>query len=340
MSRPLISICIPTYNGEPYLKECLDSVLSQSYDNFEIIIVDDKSTDGTVGIINSYLTDSRVRLFSNDINLGLVGNWNRCVELANGEYIKFAFQDDLILPDCIQKMMDAANGDSLIACKRTFLLASNTDEQTKKYYHKEVVTFEKLGITDARSFISPERISQMAAENICMNFIGEPTSVMFKKEIINKVGVFNSKLAQLCDLEYCLRVATNYGVTYISEALTRFRIHASSATSTNLDARKYTISNIDNIVVVHQLLFDTQYSNFRNCVKPNNKFKLRNYFSVRVYEAYQTALLFGKQSEEIKTFSSMAEIYPEIKAFIKPSLGTKLLFRIVKLRRKIRLIFK
>jgi glycosyltransferase involved in cell wall biosynthesis len=340
MKEPLVSICIPTYNGELYLKECLDSVVSQSYDNIEIIIIDDKSSDGTVGIINSYLVDGRICLYRNEINLGLVGNWNRCIELANGEWIKFVFQDDLILPDCIEKMLNAANGNSLIACKRTFLLDGNVDDQTKKYYQKEVVTFEKLGVPCAISFISHERISQMAAENICMNFIGEPTSVMFKKAITSKIGFYNDNLTQICDLEYCLRIAVNYGVIYVPETLTRFRIHSLSTTSTNLDEKRFTLSNIDPIIIVRQLLYDTHYSALRNSITFRNKIKLQKYFSVRAYEAYRTTLLCGLQSEEMKKFNSIAKVYPEIDAYKYPSLNTKLLYQVVRIRRKVRHFLK
>ncbi|MBA3705767.1 MAG: glycosyltransferase family 2 protein, partial [Bacteroidetes bacterium] len=75
---PLISVCIPTYNGERYLKECLDSILSQSYTNIEIVIVDDCSKDSTIAIIEKHkASDARIRVHKNENNLGLVSNWNK-----------------------------------------------------------------------------------------------------------------------------------------------------------------------------------------------------------------------------------------------------------------------
>ena len=85
MNSPLVSICIPTYNGEKYLKECLDSCIDQTFKNYEIIICDDCSSDGTIKIIEEYAKIfPQIILFQNDGNLGLVGNWNRCIHHSNG----------------------------------------------------------------------------------------------------------------------------------------------------------------------------------------------------------------------------------------------------------------
>ncbi|HLJ75313.1 MAG TPA: glycosyltransferase family 2 protein, partial [Thermoanaerobaculia bacterium] len=93
---PGVSICLPTYNGSRYLRECLASALAQTHGDFELVVVDDRSTDETMDIIRDVAhADSRVRVFENDANLGLVGNWNRCIELSSAPWIKFVFQDDL-----------------------------------------------------------------------------------------------------------------------------------------------------------------------------------------------------------------------------------------------------
>jgi len=76
--RPTISVCVPTYNGVKYLPECLESILSQSLDSFEVLVVDDHSNDGTFDLVQEYAArDRRVHLLANPDNLGLVGNWNR-----------------------------------------------------------------------------------------------------------------------------------------------------------------------------------------------------------------------------------------------------------------------
>src|SRR5450631_1193388 len=106
---PVISVCVPTYNGSKYLGNCLDSILSQTFNDFEVLIVDDLSSDNTFDIAMAYAErDKRFKLFQNTVNLGLVGNWNQCVELAGGEWIKFVFQDDVLAPECIEKLLHKA----------------------------------------------------------------------------------------------------------------------------------------------------------------------------------------------------------------------------------------
>src|SRR3990170_405399 len=87
---PCVSVCIPTYNGGKYIRECIESILVQTYTDFEILIVDDKSFDETIEIAEEFARgDKRIRIVRNRQNLGLVKNWNKCVELAEGEWIKF-----------------------------------------------------------------------------------------------------------------------------------------------------------------------------------------------------------------------------------------------------------
>lgn len=97
----LVSVCIPTYNNEEYIGRTIESILKQTHQKWELIIVDDCSKDRTVEIIEQY-EDSRIHLFRNEKNLGMAGNWNRCVELASGEYIKFICADDILMAECLE----------------------------------------------------------------------------------------------------------------------------------------------------------------------------------------------------------------------------------------------
>ena len=102
LNTPLVSICIPTYNSSIFLQHTLNSVLSQSYENIEVILCDDASTDNTIEIIESY-QDYRIKLFRNPKNLGVAENWNRCISLANGDFIKMMGADDTLYPDCMKE---------------------------------------------------------------------------------------------------------------------------------------------------------------------------------------------------------------------------------------------
>jgi len=334
MGDPLVSICIPTYNGQEFLEECLQSAINQTYPNIEIVIVDDCSADDTSNIIVKYAArDTRIKIFHNEKNLGLVGNFNRCIQIAQGDWIKFLLQDDYLTDNCIETMLAGiSEQDRIVVCKRTFLLDEDMSEDKKRYYETEVVTFEKLGIISKTPvFINPKQVAGMAAGNICMNFIGEPTSVMFGKEIVNKMGHFNKDLAQICDLEYFLRIGSTYGIKYIPSELSYFRIHEQSTTSSNVNAKFYLLAHIDPIITTHQLLFAKCYSILRDNLSFLQKIKLKMYFLVHVYESYITA---QADKTSLNKFEAVAEKYPQIKQYKNGSLFIKILLKLIKAKRK------
>lgn len=338
MFNDTVSICIPVYNGEKYLVQCIDSALAQTYSNIEIIAIDDTSTDNSWALLNEYVVkDKRIRAYRNEKNAGLVANWNKCIQMSKGKWIKFLFQDDYIEKNCVEAMLaNSSKEDKIVACRRTFVLDEKASPEEKTYYEKEVRTFERLGVkSDAPSLVSAKDVSVMAVGNICLNFIGEPTSIMFQKEVTDTVGMFNTYLEQICDLEYFLRIGSRYGVKYIPQNLTYFRIHSDSTTSTNLSKDTYTLSHLDPIVTVHQMLYDKLYDVFRNALSTGQKRKLKSFFVVRSFESYKTA----KHSDKaLKKYNIIAEKYPEIKKYQSPSVFVRLMLILVSLRRKARTI--
>jgi glycosyltransferase involved in cell wall biosynthesis len=86
--NPLVSICIPAYNNGRFIGYTIDSILAQTYKNFELIITDDCSNDDTIAICKEY-TDSRIKVFTNESNLGVFGNWNKVINLSQGKYVKY-----------------------------------------------------------------------------------------------------------------------------------------------------------------------------------------------------------------------------------------------------------
>ncbi len=101
---PLVSIGLPVYNGERFLKEALDSLLTQTYEDFELIISDNASTDGTESICRAYMEqDRRIRYFRNAKNIGAAKNFNRVFELSDGKYFKWHSADDLCAPYLVEK---------------------------------------------------------------------------------------------------------------------------------------------------------------------------------------------------------------------------------------------
>lgn len=106
-NTPRISVGMPVYNGERYIKETLDSILSQTFDDFELIISDNASTDGTAQICREYIIrEPRVRYFRNEKNLGAAWNYNKVFNLSTGKYFKWAPADDVCAPEFLERCID------------------------------------------------------------------------------------------------------------------------------------------------------------------------------------------------------------------------------------------
>ena len=310
MTEPLVSICIPVYNGVRYLKECLDSCLHQTYSNFEIVICDDGSTDTSVQLIEDYaIANKNIRFTKNEKNLGLVENWNTCIKQARGEWIKFVFQDDYITENCLQKFVDQINSSvNLMVSARNFILPENPSDDYIDYYTNRVRTLENTGAYLSTSF-TPQSISKIAVENISMNFIGEPSLIFFRKKIIEEVGFFNPMFKQICDLEFVLRIGSKYGLQYIPEKICAFRIHAGSTTTTNVENRYFELHYIEPLLFSWVLLYSKDYRTFRKYLNPFLKSKLKLYFKLKCYLAHK---INNKENRKHFIFDDSTGHYKEI----------------------------
>lgn len=124
-NKPLVSIGVPVYNGGKFLEETLDSLLAQTYKNFELIISDNASTDRTEQICNAYAAkDQRIRYYRNGKNLGASWNYNHVFELSTGEYFKWAAADDLCAPELLQRCVDILdqNPEVVVCYSRTKII--------------------------------------------------------------------------------------------------------------------------------------------------------------------------------------------------------------------------
>jgi glycosyltransferase involved in cell wall biosynthesis len=109
---PYVSVCLPVYNGEKYIREAIDSIRAQTFEDFEVIISDNASTDKTQEICRGYSNDDcRVKYFRAKVNQGLAWNWNRAFELASGRYLAWICHDDRLEPDYIGRCVDVLNRD-------------------------------------------------------------------------------------------------------------------------------------------------------------------------------------------------------------------------------------
>jgi glycosyltransferase involved in cell wall biosynthesis len=285
MPQAFISICVPVYNGEAYLRECLDSCFSQDYPNFEVLVCDDGSKDGSTDLLNEYqVRYPQLRVYKNEKNLGLVGNWNRCVELAKGEWIKFVFQDDYLHKDCLSQFAKRIQPDTqLLVSRRHFILPADADKAMRTYYSSTVRTLENTCGT--KPFYSAKEISGAAMKNIGMNFIAEPSLSLFRKSALSSVGTFQPLLKQICDLEFMLRLASRFGVVYIAEDLCFFRIHKASTTNSNLSSHYFELRFIEPVLFSWLLLYSDGFEPLRKHLNALQKTKLHLYFKLKCYRA-------------------------------------------------------
>jgi len=235
---PLVSICIPTYNGEKHIVECLHSALNQTYTNLEIIISDDASADKTIEIIIKYktLTQIPIYIYNHKPN-GIGANWNNCIKNSNGKYIKFLFQDDVLLPTCIEEMVQLAetsNTIGLVYCKRDFIYdkdETSSLEWIQRFGNlhtswKNIQT--KEGVLKGKKYLKDEYLLHAPK-----NKFGEPTAVLLNKKVFEKIGYFNENLKQALDIEFWWRVLNCFDAGFVDKVLILFRLHREQATQKN-----------------------------------------------------------------------------------------------------------
>lgn len=147
-----VSIIVPVYNVSKFLKDCLDSILSQTYPNIELIIIEDKSTDNSLAILKEYQEQYPfIKLLTNDVNKGLSYTRNRGLEIATGEYISFIDSDDIIEPDFIELIVNSMelNNTSIGICSyNTFFNKPKKNQGTADSYvidyKEDMQSFEKI----------------------------------------------------------------------------------------------------------------------------------------------------------------------------------------------------
>lgn len=170
-NQKLVSIAMATYNGEKFIVEQIESILAQSYENFELIIVDDCSTDKTVEILNKYKKFKKIKIFHNKERLGIIKNFEKAISLCEGKYIAFSDQDDIWLNSKLEVLVENIN-DSLLICSDSKLIGENN----------QIIS---------NSFFRSIKLKIPATEKLYYKVIYESfilgCTMLFDREILNKV---------------------------------------------------------------------------------------------------------------------------------------------------------
>ncbi|HEY8870340.1 MAG TPA: glycosyltransferase [Candidatus Limnocylindrales bacterium] len=234
VGSPLVSICIPSYNGAPWIVEAIESALAQDYQRHEIIVCDDASSDETVAMAREF-GDPRLRVLANQVRVGMARNWNRCVRASNGDYVKLLMQDDRLASTCVRRMLDVMDAHpdvGLVFSPREVQLDDPNDPESSLWKERFGVLHASFGplslVNDGRAMFDRLRDGQFRH-----NGIGEPTVVMVRRRALIRVGLFNVRLRQLTDLELWLRIAFFHDIGFVPDALATFRVHRRSVTAAN-----------------------------------------------------------------------------------------------------------
>lgn len=223
----LISICVPAYNSKRFIAETVDSVLRQTYRALELIVVDDCSSDGTFDVLRGY-NDPRMRLYRNLVNIGAEKNWNKCLGLARGDYVKVLPGDDALYPDCLEKQAaildDPRNADvAFVYCARDVVDAHGRPVMKAR--------FPGQGRIDRRALIRKNVLHGM-------NVVGEPGAVLFRAAASRRIGGFDARLPYIVDLDYWTRLLAVGDAYALSETLCTFRLSNANWSVALGDARK------------------------------------------------------------------------------------------------------
>jgi glycosyltransferase involved in cell wall biosynthesis len=209
---PRVTVCIPTYNRSEYLTQCLASLLAQTFTDFEVIISDNCSTDGTSEVLRRF-ADPRIRYYRNTTNIGVFPNMNRCLELATGDYVSILHDDDLYAPRFLEREAQVLDHNP----RAGFVHCAIYEIDAKGIRQRLVRVYPKDGILDGKK----EFIRYLSGHNICCS------TVMVRRSLYRKVDPFDS--SYLCaDWLMWLQLALQGDVGYISEPLAAMRVHDST----------------------------------------------------------------------------------------------------------------
>ena len=216
---PRVSVCIPTYRGRVTIGPAIESVLAQSLSDFELIVIDDGSTDDTRAIVEDF-TDPRLIYVRNEHNLGPQGNWNRCLELARGKYFKLLPHDDLLHPHCLERQVAVLDTDRN---QRIALVFS-----ARNVLGPDGRVLTRRGYPGGREGPLTGGGVMRACVRRGTNLLGEPGAVLFRKSLADRIGGFDATNPYVIDLDYWFRLLAHGDAYFCAEPLASFRVSGSS----------------------------------------------------------------------------------------------------------------
>lgn len=300
MAQPLVSVIMPAYNGEKYIGRAIQSVLHQTYKNFELIIVDDKSTDNTLGEIGK-ISDSRIKLIENEINHGIAYSTNLAIESSNGKYIALLDDDDEAFPERLEKQvmfLESNLGIDVLGGKTVFIDAENN--------------ILKYGAVPRRN---PNLIKAILLFR-CMDFMN--STVMYRREFIENNNIrYRDNCLGMQDYKFYIECSKVGTISTIDEYLLKHRIHDNNETDRQMKNPKrkelYAKFQRDSLKDSGFMLTEKELACINKCISEANPHCESKEEFIKFYDIMSKIIQQGKDRN--------IEYLDELKFYIKSILG-------------------
>lgn len=215
---PLVSIIVATYNSSLYVRETLDSAMSQTYPNIEIIITDDYSTDNTVEVCGYWIEQhrdygKRLELVKAKKNSGVSGNFNRGIAKANGEWLKVIAGDDVLLPEAIKNYMEYVSTNP----EAKFVFGQNN--RFVGHYPNYTYTQRDIGLKHL-FFLNPQANPMFQYNILCRTYVGNGPTFFCKAETFRELGGFDERFALQEDWPFYIKLTKNGYQLYLLDKIT------------------------------------------------------------------------------------------------------------------------
>ncbi len=238
--KPLVSIVTPVYNGEPYLRECIESVLAQTYANFEYIILNNFSKDRTLEIAEEYARkDPRIKIFSNDKLLPIIENHNKAFTFISpdSKYCKVVSGDDWLYPECVERMVALAETDPTVGIVCAYQLSGGDGQ----WYVRNT------GLPVTPAILSGIEVGRM--QLLGLNFVlGNPTSVIYRADLIRSTDAFFPNPTAEADTSACVAALRYSNFGFVHQVLSFERLHEVRQTTHSLTLNAYVPSRISDLI--------------------------------------------------------------------------------------------
>jgi glycosyltransferase involved in cell wall biosynthesis len=239
-AQPLVSVVTPVYNGEAYIAECIESIMAQTYSNWEYIIVNNRSTDGTLAIAEKYTADPRVRVETNSDFLPIIANHNRAFSLISrdSKYCKVVSADDWIFPEALSRMVDLAESNPSVGLIGSYQLSGGGDVWYVRNhglpYSSTVVRGRDMG---RAHLLGPRPL----------DVFGNPTSTMYRADLVRSTDRFYPNETAEADRSACFAVLQQSDYGFVHQVLCYERIHQTRITATSQRLNAYLSSKISDL---------------------------------------------------------------------------------------------